>query len=61
MAPTGKAPATDGNQASNSNFEQAMERAIASLEYIMTKQIEFTERSNPPKAGTSMAQGSRQS
>lgn len=44
---------------SNANFEAVMERAIASLEYIMTKQIEFTERSNPPKAGGNMATGSR--
>jgi hypothetical protein len=50
-----------GNEQSNASFEDAMNRAIQSLEYIMTKQIEFTERSNPPKAGTSMAQGSRQS
>lgn len=54
-------PTEGPSSGSNASFEQAMERAIASLEYIMTKQIEFTERSNPPKAGTSMAQGSRQS
>lgn len=54
-------PPQGASSGSNASFEQAMERAIASLEYIMTKQIEFTERSNPPKAGTSMAQGSRQS
>lgn len=46
---------------SNASFEEAMDRALKSLEYIMAKQIEFTEKSNPPKAGTSMAQGSRQS
>lgn len=56
-----KSQQVSGNEQSNSSFEDAMNRAIQSLEYIMTKQIEFTERSNPPKAGTSMAQGSRQS
>lgn len=55
----GKPEAPQGG--STASFEAAMERAIASLQYIMEKQIEFTEKSNPPKAGTSMAQGSRQS
>jgi hypothetical protein len=41
------------------SLDQTMQRAIASLEEMMAKQIQFTTDSNPLKAGDSIAKGSR--
>ena len=56
---------TDGTQAvgtgsaTTSSLDAAIDRAIASLEEMLAKQIQFTTDSNPLKAGDSIAKGSR--
>lgn len=45
--------------ATTGSLDQTMQRAIASLEEMMAKQIQFSTDSNPLKAGDSIAKGSR--
>lgn len=40
-------------------LDAAMQRGLASQRLMMEKQIEFTTKSNPLKAGDSIAKGSR--
>lgn len=45
--------------ATGGSLDATIERAIASLEEMMAKQIQFTVDSNPLKAGDSCAKGAR--
>lgn len=51
--------ATPPNKVTAGSLDETMARAIASLEEMMAKQIQFTTDSNPLKAGDSIAKGSR--
>ncbi len=52
-------PAVGTGSTTTSSLDGAIDRAIASLEEMLAKQIQFTTDSNPLKAGDSIAKGSR--
>lgn len=51
-------PTTGATSATSGSLDQTMQAAIASLEQMMQKQLQFTIDSNPLKAGESMAKSS---
>jgi hypothetical protein len=52
-------PVDGSGSATSGSLDATIEKAIASLEEMMAKQIQFTIDSNPLKAGDSVAKGSR--
>lgn len=59
MATPATATGSAGGAGGGSSLDAAMSAGLASMEEMMAKQIEFTTKANPLKAGDSVAKGSR--